>query len=140
VTDVFREHVRRVLEANLRSKKAILDRAAELERSGRRIVSGGQVSQDGWEITDWRTNELIAEGGGGIAGYDATAARLDPENTWFHADHLGGDEPVPYVETPGVPETLGHAIEEWADSPSTPEEEIAEFIGWPVEKVREHLS
>jgi hypothetical protein len=34
--------------------------------------------------------------------------------------------------------SLGRAIEEWVDMLSTPDEEIAEFIGWPVEKIREY--
>lgn len=137
-TDVVKEHIRRVLEANRRGDDTKLERAEELERSGRRIVNGGQISGDSWEITDWRTGELIAEGSDGLTGYDLTADRLDPNGTWFHADHLSGDEPEPYVATPGMPPSLGQAIEEWVDMLSTPDEEIAEFIGWPVEKVREY--
>jgi hypothetical protein len=137
-TDVVREHIRRVLEAQLRADDARFERAEELERSGRRIVDGGQVSTDGWEIRDWRTDEVIAEGTDGLAEYEATVARLDPHDTWFHVDNLDDDEPRPYVTTPGMPPSLGRAIEDWIDELSTPDEEIAEFIGWPVEKVREH--
>jgi hypothetical protein len=42
------------------------------------------------------------------------------------------------VVTPGVPPSLGRVLEEWAVDESTPDEEIATFIGWPVGKVREH--
>lgn len=136
-TDAVREHAQRILEAQGRIDRARDDRAAEIERRGRRIITGGQVA-DGWEITDWRTGELIARGDDGIDGYDATAARLDPNNTWYHADRLYDDEPFPEVATPGIPPSLGAAIDEWIGQMQTLDEEIAEFVGWPVEKVREH--
>jgi hypothetical protein len=61
-TDLVKEHVRRVLEANRRADEATLERAEELERNGRRIIDGGQTSEFDWDITDWRTGELIAKG------------------------------------------------------------------------------
>jgi hypothetical protein len=42
------------------------------------------------------------------------------------------------VITPGVPPTLRQALEHGAMDESTPDEELAQFIGWPVERVREH--
>jgi hypothetical protein len=48
------------------------------------------------------------------------------------------DAPCSDVVTPGVPPSLGRLLEEWAVDESTPDEEIATFIGWPVGKVREH--
>jgi hypothetical protein len=48
------------------------------------------------------------------------------------------DAPWSDVVTPGVPPSLGRLLEEWAVDESTPDEEIATFIGWPVGKVREH--
>jgi hypothetical protein len=137
-TDVVREHIRRVLQAQLQTDDARFERAEELERTGHRIVDGGQVSQNGWEIRDWHSGELIAQGEDGIAGYDAAAARLDPDNKWVHVDHLHDDVPLPEVMTPGLPPSLGRAIEEWIGQMSTTDEEIAEFVGWSVERVREH--
>jgi hypothetical protein len=137
-TDIVREHIRRVLEAQAAADDARFHRAEDLERAGHRIIDGGQVSVDGWEIRDWRTDELIAEGDDGFAGYEAAVARLDPDNTWFHADLLDHDEPLPQVATPGLPPSLGRAIEDWIGQMSTSDEEIAEFIGWSVEKVRDH--
>lgn len=137
-TDVTREHIRRVLKAQRRAEDARLRRAEELERAGRRIVEGGQVSHDRWVIRDWRTDEVLAEGNGGLDEYDAVATRLDPDHTWFHADHLYDDEPEPYVTTPGMPPSLGAAIEDWVAAPASPDEEIAEFVGWSIEKVQEH--
>jgi hypothetical protein len=45
--------------------------------------------------------------------------------------------PLLEVSTPGVPATLGQAIDDWMAQAATTDEDIAEFIGWPVEKVRE---
>ena len=42
------------------------------------------------------------------------------------------------IVTPGVPPSLRRALEAWAVDESTPDEEIAQFIGWTVERVREH--
>jgi hypothetical protein len=39
---------------------------------------------------------------------------------------------------PGLPPSLGQAIEQWVSAWSTADEEIAAFVGWPVAKVREH--
>jgi hypothetical protein len=135
-TDVVVDHARRCLRALLDANQAQRGRAEELERAGRRIVDGGQVSRESWEIRDWRTGELIAGGDDGIDGYDATADRLDPDGTWFHRDHLY--EEWPAVSTPELPPSLCQVIEEWIDAPGTPDEDIAEFVGWSVKKVREH--
>lgn len=65
----------------------------------------------------------------------------------FVADRARREHPAgpdhdlaPYVDvvTPGVPTSLRRALEEWAVDEATPDEEIAEFIGWPVARVREH--
>ena len=82
--------------------------------------------------------QLLAEGGSGIEGYDAVAERLDPDKKWFHCDHLWDEVPLSDVETPGVPPSLGRAIEDWLATTSTPDTEIAEFIGWSVDTVRAH--
>ncbi|GAB2571732.1 hypothetical protein Aab01nite_04160 [Paractinoplanes abujensis] len=42
------------------------------------------------------------------------------------------------ITTPGVPLSLQQALQEWVVDESTPDEDIAEFIGWTVERVREH--
>jgi acetate kinase len=78
VTDIVKHHLRRVLEASLNVADDEQDRAEKLERTGHRIVSGGQVSRDRWEITDWRTGEMIAQSDGGIDEYEAALDRLDP--------------------------------------------------------------
>lgn len=139
-TDAVREHVRRVLEAmgDVSDKKEA--RAQELERAGYRLVGGGQTGFDTWEITDWRTGDIIAEGDNGPHGYNEANDRLDPDERFYHADHLYEGFPPVEIITPGVPKSLGRAIlEDWIERLNTPAEEIAEFVGWPVEKVRQHL-
>ena len=42
------------------------------------------------------------------------------------------------VTTPGVPPSLQRALQEWVVDDLTPDEDIAEFIGWTVGRVREH--
>lgn len=138
-TDAVREHARRVLEKHNRNNEARLERIAKLEAEGHRIVNGGQTSHTGWEITDWRTGEVIAEGEYGIEGYNAATERLDPDGKWYHFDHTFDDETLEPTKTPGVPPSLARAIEEnWIDALDTPDEEIAEFISWPVAKVRKY--
>ncbi len=137
-TDAVREHARRVLEASRGDDQARLRHVEELERAGHRIVGGGQTSGDSWAIYDWRTNQLIAEGDNGIEGYDAAAGRLGPDEKWFHSDHLWDDVPITDVEPVGLPPSLGLAIEDWIGAMSTPDAEIAEFIGWSVDSVRAH--
>ncbi|MBL7258789.1 hypothetical protein [Paractinoplanes lichenicola] len=53
-------------------------------------------------------------------------------------DELFGEAYWPDVVTAGVPPSLRRALEEWVTQDSTPDEEIAAFIGWPVPKVREY--
>lgn len=134
--DAVREHACRVLQAASSENQTRLRHAEELERAGHRIVGGGQTGPDSWTIYDWRTNQLLAEGATGIEGYDAVAERLDPDDRWFHCDHLWDDVPLTDVETPGVPPSLGRAIEDWLGSTGTPDAEIAEFVGWSVDDVR----
>lgn len=42
------------------------------------------------------------------------------------------------VVTLGVPPSLRQALQEWAVAESTPDEDVAAFIGWPLDCVREH--
>ena len=43
---------------------------------------------------------------------------------------------APTVTTEGLPESLCTALTDWADARSTPHQEVAEFVGWPVERVQ----
>ncbi|MEU1590541.1 hypothetical protein [Micromonospora sp. NPDC005710] len=136
--DAAVEHVRRLLRAQLTIDDARYERLEELEQKGYRIVDGGQVGVDEWKVLDWRTDEVIAEGDDGWEGYTAATKRLCPDGRWVHVDSLTDDLPLPEVNTPGVPPSLGKALYEWISQNSTSAEDIAQLIGWPVEKVREH--
>ncbi|GAA2564250.1 hypothetical protein GCM10010435_40660 [Winogradskya consettensis] len=136
VSNLLKEHVQNVLEANFASLGQTRQRIEELEAQGHRIITGGQIGDDGWDIIDWRTSEILAAGGGGIEAYEAAAAELDPDGKFVHHDRILEDEDLTYVSSPELPDGLANAIEDWALAEDA--EEVAEFIGWPVGKVEEY--
>lgn len=138
MSDLLKEHVKNVLEANFAGVADIRRRIEELEAQGHRIITGGQIGQDGWDIIDWRTNEILAAGAGGLDEYEAAARDLDPDDKFVHHDRILEDEDLEYVATPGIPDGIANAVEDWVLSDDADPEEIAEFIGWPVEKVEEY--
>ncbi|MER6830886.1 hypothetical protein ABT352_33170 [Streptosporangium sp. NPDC000563] len=136
MSDAIRDHVRKILRTYAADDEAKTAAIREIEASGGKIITGGQIFGDEWEILDWRTGTRIAHGDGGMQGYDETCARLDPEDTWRHIDPLSesleSSEPPP---TDGVPPSLAQALQEWIDSTATPDEEIAEVADWDVAEV-----
>ncbi|WNV90264.1 hypothetical protein [Umezawaea sp. Da 62-37] len=136
-TDTVRAHVRALLSGQAQDARRQDAEIEALEAKGHRIVDGGQTGQDSWEILDWRTGERLARGDDGLEGYDATTDRLDPDGMWFHIDQIES-EPGPRPVTDGIPSSLSEALDDWISMRSTSDEEIAEFIGWPAEKVRDH--
>ena len=134
----LREYVRALLRHNLADEQARQERIRDLEKAGHRIVGGGQtgMSEDGqatWEITDWRTGNLIMDGTGSYEAYDAAAHRLDPDGKWIHIDNID-DDPTE-VEFDGMPASLANALQDWLGTTSTPDEDVASFVGWSVEEV-----
>jgi hypothetical protein len=138
VSDAVRDHVRRVLQASRAYDDALEAKATELERAGHRIINCDQADHDAWDVTDWRTGETIAEGDGHIEGYDRAADQLDPDDKWFHIDQVAKGIPNDCAPAIGIPQSLGEAIESWAESTSTTDEDIAEVAGWSVQTVREY--
>ena len=137
-TDLVVEHIRNVLRAYRADDHARRRRARELERAGYRIVDGGQTGTDSWAIHDWRTGQVLAAGDYGSESDDLAAReRLDPHRTWFHYDWLADDIPLSDVPVSGLPPSLALAVENWIGRTSTPDAEIAEFIDWPVQVVRD---
>jgi len=133
-TDVVRAYVRTLLSEQADEMDLRDAEIQTLQAQGRRIVSGGQISRDEWEITDWVTDHRLAYGANGLDGYDDATLRLDPENTWIHIDHIGPElANLPTLE--GIPTSLGTALADWIGSRGTTDEEIAEFVGWPIDKV-----
>ncbi|GGN13586.1 hypothetical protein FHR83_003757 [Actinoplanes campanulatus] len=136
MSDLLKSHIENVLEANYATVSKTLQRVEELEAEGRRVIIGGQIGEDAWDIIDWRTNEILAAGTDGLAGYAVAGTELDPDGTWIHLDQILEEEDPEYVETPGLPEGLAATIEDWVLTGDP--EEIAAFIGWPLEKVEEY--
>ncbi|MFC4126237.1 hypothetical protein [Nocardia rhizosphaerae] len=134
-TDLVRSHLRALLSDLDDDAKGRDARIEELEKQGHRIVSGGQISQHEWDITDWRTGEIIASGSDGLEGYDAAVERLDDYDTWFHIDHVCPEVP-PLPVTAGIPKSLGEALADWIGSTLTSDQDIAELVGWSEERVR----
>jgi hypothetical protein len=138
-TDRLSEHIRRCLEASNAYHAAFRSKLDELERSGHRIINGGQTDNTGgWDITDWRTGSTIATGNDDIDGYTAEVERLDPHQSWYHIDAVADGIPIDSVETAGIPTELGNIIDEWIDSGAT-DDDLAEMTGWPASRVRECL-
>jgi hypothetical protein len=136
-TDVVRVHIQALLLDQAEYARARHTQIRALESEGHRIVSGGQIGQDSWEILDWRTGQAIARGDNGLDGYDEAADSLDPDEMWVHTDHIGPEiDPLPI--TAGIPESLCSALADWVFSLSTSDEEIAQFIGWSEAKVHSH--
>jgi hypothetical protein len=133
VVSDLKTYIQSVLEANHADNEKIEQRIAELEGDGRRIVTGGQISETAWDIVDWRTNEILAAGDDGPDGFEAAGKDLDPEDRWIHYDRVVEDTEPTWVEDEGLPDSLADVIEDWALAGDA--DEIAEFIGWPVDKV-----
>jgi hypothetical protein len=132
----IRDYVRALLRQYRSDEEARQETIRDLEAKGHRIIDGGQTGQDTWEITDWRTGELLASGTGGDRDYDAAASRLDPDDKWLHIDTVDTDSSS--VEPVGIPASLADALQDWLGMASTPDEDVAEFVGWSVEDVARH--
>lgn len=135
-----REYLRAHLRCRLTDENARLDRIRALEAAGHRMVDGGQTGrteddQATWEITDWRTGEVLASGIGDNA-YDSEGARLDPDGKWLHIDNV--EEDMAEVESAGFPASLADFLQDWLGSAGTSDEDVAEFVGWSVEEVARH--
>lgn len=102
--DLVREHVLAVLQDAAGWYDAILAERDRLENGGYRLVRGGQVDGEHWEIKDARTGAVLASGGDGMGGYELAAEKLesaqsifDTSHIWNDVDHprsAGGDAPV----------------------------------------------
>lgn len=131
-----RDYVQALLRQCRSDEDARQERIRALEAAGRRMVNGGQTGEDEWEITDWRTGETLASGTGGLDAYGEAGQRLDPNGTWLHIDNL--DTGLADVEPIGIPASLADALQDWLGSTATPDEDIAQFVGWSVEDVARH--
>lgn len=134
----IREYICELLRANLAAEEAREEEIRRLEDTGHRIVNGSQTGMNSWEITDWRSGELIEAGSNGLDGYDAAAARLDPTGMWLHIDHVDeGIDELP-VNSFGLPDSLAAALREWLSLLSTPDKDVAAVTGWSVEEIQRY--
>jgi hypothetical protein len=131
-----RDYVQALLRQYRADDEVRQERIRALEAEGRRIVGGGQTGQDTWEVTDWRTGDLLARGTGDHHHYDYAADRLDPDGKWIHIDNIDTDPGD--VEPIGIPDSLAGALQDWLGSAGTPDEDVAELVGWNVEAVARH--
>lgn len=137
--ELLQQYVREVLREELAGEQRLQERIRDLEASGHRIVDGGQTGQSSWEISDWRTGEVIEAGTGGHDEYDKATERLDPDAMWLHIDHIsGGDATTSQTASDNIPESLAEALTEWVCSLSTPDVDVAAVTGWTVDEVHRH--
>ena len=128
-----------LLENSVDCTNAIKTRMAELEADGRRIVGGGIDGQGTWDIADWQTGQILAQGTDGTGGYDRAVDRLDADGmAMFHVDHIfpdvyGAFDELPQV--PGVPESLADALREWLGATCRSDQDLAEVSGLSLTEV-----
>lgn len=123
----LRQYVMALVLNDLAWHQVIEDEAVRLEAEGYRIVSGGGGGGGPWDITDYRTREVIADGTGGIEEYEEASGRLSAEGRpLYHADHLLlMDFPDP-PQPAGMPEGLCRALADWV---SGEQDEAVEWLG-----------
>ncbi len=87
--------------------------------AGYRVVTGGQVSGEYWEVRDAETDEFLKEG----SGYDNF--KLELEEHWIFSDalhdlvlELGGESDIDPKQGISLPTGLLDVLEDWAsDNP-----------------------
>jgi hypothetical protein len=87
--------------------------------AGYRVVTGGQVSGEYWEVRDAETDEFLKEG----SGYDNF--KLELEEHWIFSDalhdlvlELGGKSDIDPKQGISLPTGLMDVLEDWAsDNP-----------------------
>lgn len=139
--DLTKTHVRKVLEARADWQAAFTAKVRELEAAGHVLVDAGQVGSYGddkrapWEVTDWRTGKPLASGRGTYDEFVAEFDRLNAEETWVLIGPVIEEHGLPeYPSTPGLPDTLAKALEEWVES-TAEAEDVAAWTGAPVDYV-----
>lgn len=139
--DLTKIHVRKVLEARAEWQAAFTARVRELEAAGRILVDAGQAGSYGddgrapWEVTDWRTGKPLASGRGTYDEFIAEFDQLNTDDRWVLIGPVIEEHGEPaYPSTPGLPDGLAKALEEWVEV-TAEAEEVAAWTGAPVEYV-----
>ncbi|MFD8013620.1 hypothetical protein [Streptomyces sp. NPDC058955] len=142
ITGPVLQHIEAVLRRDLAETQARQEEIDRLEKAGHGIVSGGQIGwqpdvQATWNITDWRTGEVIAVGVGGYESYTAAGQRLDPDGKWIHIDSVEAGNSLD-VDHGDIPESLASALLDWLGGVYTSHEDVAVVVGWSAEEVARH--
>ncbi|MFJ9553195.1 hypothetical protein ACIRPH_05235 [Nocardiopsis sp. NPDC101807] len=127
VDSPIHQHIRAVLQYEEDYKKREEALLADYEAKGHTVIDGSLVLDGDWEVTDYRTGDIIAAGGDGVAGYAEVAD--DHGEMWVHIDLITDQlTEIPLPITPGVPEALCEVLTEWART-SASDEDIALVLG-----------
>ncbi len=132
MADVIREYLRAVLDTAAQAEKAEGDEIARIEAEGFRLVDGGQLTEDRWEITDFRSGEILAEGDGGPDEYFEAANALDNDTKIYYVGAISSEVflrfPVPEPPT-GLPESLAEALAKWVTEHTGEAQQFSEQSG-----------
>lgn len=145
--DLTKLHAEKTLNTYIEEKLLKDEHLGELEQQGYRIVDvdqcSGPLDPDGpiWEVTDWRTGEVLLRGHGIVQDqeedYARAVAEVDKDDRWFHASAL--EESLDFVvdvpPTEGLPDSLAEAIEGWIGALNSSNDDVAQWVGWSVEGV-----
>jgi hypothetical protein len=122
---VLIDYIRAVLAQAEAGNAAIEARARELEASGHRIISGarttpyGHDGKCGWEITDWRSGEILAKGHSTVEDHGEAIDRLQREFdvVFYHEDPVedAADQQGGYLDHPetDLPVNLADSLQTW---------------------------
>ncbi|MEY9837073.1 hypothetical protein [Streptacidiphilus sp. EB103A] len=141
--DVTRTYVRDALEALQKTTTDRADYLRRIEAEGHRIInidaSGDPEQLCPWQITDWRTGEVLASGDSSTIDWEAALKSLDPDGIWRSLDDISDsmyeDVEAQYAVNPQIPYSLSEVLDEWVRAGGT-DEEVAQWSGWSVEAVQ----
>lgn len=105
----------------------------ELEARGYRLIDGGQVDDDRWELLDFRSGKVLAQGTVDHDDWDDAISGLDADNTMYHVDAVHDDvrpndltDAINTLARSGIPEELLDAMANWVSMAS--DEDLSEVI------------
>lgn len=127
---------------SLLTKLAVADRSedarmniayTELEARGYRLIDGGQVDEDKWEMLDFRSGKVLAQGEDGLDGWGDAIGRMEMGDAMYHVDAVHDEvrptdltDAINKLARTGIPEELLDAMANWVSSAS--DEDLSEVI------------
>lgn len=107
LTDAVAKQIAVTLDAIDQDQRAFDARVQELESQGHRITDGGQIDRNRWEYTDWRTDEVLANGR--CKDHD----KVELPDNWYHVDHIHRETGVQPELVEGLPKSLSDLLVYW---------------------------